>query len=397
MRFDALSSANEFTAWGQCYKSCGDSALEILDDLSRFLLKDSDAKNYPDLMSFAFFCRKSNLKQIISRSVSQKDLANMRGIGTMFHITPSNIPMNFALSFLFGFLSGNTNIVKAPIGKFAQAKIFVDAWSHVSQNSEFCLHQWFCDFSRLDPELASFVAKCDGLLVWGGDQAVQSIRQLERKPESISWEFPDRYSIAILSAQSISEIQENELWRLAENFYNDTLLVDQNACSSPSLVAWIGSASEVRIARERFWSEFEKFVKSKNKIIDVATKITRSVNSAKLGMTGAGIQFGSDWYSNVVCAWVKDLSLIDLTECRPKLGFFLEAGLPDITALGKCNGILGSKLQTVSVFGLDRSSVKSVLQSVGSGERVVNVGQALAFGLVWDGKNAVYQLSKIVE
>ena len=32
----------------------------------------------------------------------------------IFHITPSNIPTNFAYSFIFGLLTGNSNIVKVP-------------------------------------------------------------------------------------------------------------------------------------------------------------------------------------------------------------------------------------------------------------------------------------------
>ena len=397
MQFNALPPGSDFEAWGKSFKSCSDHTLEILDDLSRFLLKNSEAKKHPDLISFAFFCRKSHLKQIISKSVLAKDLENMRGVGTLFHITPSNIPMNFALSFLFGLLSGNTNIVKTPIGHYAQARIFVDAWFQVTKHSEIFAQNWFCDFSRSDPNIEYFVAKSDGTLVWGGDQTVQNIRRLKRKPEAVVWEFPDKYSIAVLSAHSISDIQENELRRLAKNFYNDTLLVDQNACSSPSLITWIGSPTEIKVARERFWREFDKFVRSQDKKMDIATKITRSVNSTKIGMNGDDIQVVSDWFSNIVFAWTEDLSLINLAECRPKGGLFLEAGLPTVLALGQYMGVLGPKLQTVSVFGIDRSSLKDVLQSKGVGERVVNVGQALAYGLIWDGKNAIYQLSKIVE
>ena len=42
------------------------------------------------------------------------------GVGLAFHITPSNMPTNFAYSLLFGLLSGNSNIIKVPSRKFPE-------------------------------------------------------------------------------------------------------------------------------------------------------------------------------------------------------------------------------------------------------------------------------------
>ena len=44
-------------------------------------------------------------------------------IGLVFHITPSNIPTNFAYSLLFGLLTGNSNIIKVPTKIFPQIEI----------------------------------------------------------------------------------------------------------------------------------------------------------------------------------------------------------------------------------------------------------------------------------
>ena len=38
---------------------------------------------------------------------------------------------------------------------------------------------------------------------------------------------------------------------LAQNFYNDTYAVDQNACSSPHLMLWKGKSKI--IAKKKFW------------------------------------------------------------------------------------------------------------------------------------------------
>ena len=48
---------------------------------------------------------------------------NRLGLGLIFHITPSNIPTNFAYSLIFGLITGNSNIVKVPSKDFEQLKI----------------------------------------------------------------------------------------------------------------------------------------------------------------------------------------------------------------------------------------------------------------------------------
>ena len=45
------------------------------------------------------------------------------GRGSVLHITPSNVPTNFAYSMVFGLLSGNNNIIRLPSKNFHQVKI----------------------------------------------------------------------------------------------------------------------------------------------------------------------------------------------------------------------------------------------------------------------------------
>ena len=47
----------------------------------------------------------------------------MIGRGSILHITPSNVPMNFAYSLSFGLLSGNRNIIRLPGRNFIQIKL----------------------------------------------------------------------------------------------------------------------------------------------------------------------------------------------------------------------------------------------------------------------------------
>ena len=62
---------------------------------------------------------------------------------------------------------------------------------------------------------------------------------------------------------------------LIEKFYNDTYLVDQNACSSPHLIIWYGD--KISIGKKQFWNQLNKYVKKKynSPTISSIDKITK--------------------------------------------------------------------------------------------------------------------------
>ena len=95
-----------------------DMSIDFLDELSNVLRKSAESKVYSDLMAFSFWCRRSNIKKLKREHCD----GNQRlGRGLAFHIAPSNVPLNFGYSFIFGLLSGNSNIIKIPSKAFAQA------------------------------------------------------------------------------------------------------------------------------------------------------------------------------------------------------------------------------------------------------------------------------------
>ena len=66
-----------------------DEVILYLNELSSILLRMPEVRHYPDVVTFAFFCRKANLLHL------QKEHAtnSLRlGRGLVFHIAPSNVP-----------------------------------------------------------------------------------------------------------------------------------------------------------------------------------------------------------------------------------------------------------------------------------------------------------------
>ena len=79
----------------------------FLNSLSKELDTAKNMKDYPDLKALSFWCRSKNILKLKNNFNSEK---NRVGLGMIFHVTPANIPTNFAYSLIFGLLTGNSNV-----------------------------------------------------------------------------------------------------------------------------------------------------------------------------------------------------------------------------------------------------------------------------------------------
>ena len=99
-----------------------ENRLDFLSDLSKSILEDLDIRQYPDIVTFGFWCRRSNLTNI----AKDKIIKHLQlGLGLVYHNSPSNVPVNFAFSLVFGLLSGNSNIVRLSSKESVTAEIIV--------------------------------------------------------------------------------------------------------------------------------------------------------------------------------------------------------------------------------------------------------------------------------
>ena len=231
--------------------------LDFLVDLSEDLNLTKDIKNYPDIKTFAFFCRNKNLIKLKKNFlVSSRDIR--LGLGLIFHITPSNIPTNFAYSLIFGLLTGNSNIVKVPSRDFKQIDIISKSINKILSKKYKKVKEMIKIVKYKNNE--SFTKKissiCDARLIWGGDQSIENIRKYNLHASAIDLTFADRYSLCIIDTKKFLKAKYDNLTRIVERFYNDTYVADQNACSSPHMVLWLGKNSHK--AKSKFWEELSK-------------------------------------------------------------------------------------------------------------------------------------------
>ena len=84
---------------------------------------------------------------------------------------------------------------------------------------------------------------CDARVLWGGNEAIAALRALPLAPTATELVFPDRFSLAAMSAEAVLALDDAGLDRLRERFYRDVVPFGGQACSSPRILAWIGDRS----------------------------------------------------------------------------------------------------------------------------------------------------------
>jgi hypothetical protein len=373
-------------------------ACELLHQLSRLLLADPEARPFTDVMAFGYWCRRASIARLQRAYLEQGSQAQARlGRGLAFHIAPANVPANFAYSLAFALLSGNASVVRVPSKDYAQVAIIVRALRQLLRLPEFAGLAAMTALVRYPHDealTAQFSAMCDARLIWGGDQAIAAIRRAPIPSRGTEVAFADRYSFCAVDAASVLRAGADALAGLAEGFYNDVFQMDQNACSSPHLLVWLGAPQQVAAAQQRFWPALHAVAAARMELqavqaVDKYTLLCRS--AVEHGNVASSVRHGNHVYRIAL-----DSVAADMDALRGKHGLVYEFAARELDEVAH---IVNSKYQTLTYFGLDREQgVGFVLRNRLAGiDRIVPVGSALDMGVIWDGYDIVRTLSRIVD
>ena len=376
----------------QSFEVFSDEVINLLSEISDTLFKSPKIREFPDVATFAFYCRKANLNSI------KKEYANDRslhfGKGIVFHIAPSNVPVNFAYSLFAGLISGNINIVRVPSKKFEQVDIIVSAIKNVINNqrfySLFSKRVYLIRYNRDSIATELFSGFCDVRVIWGGDNSINEIRKSKILPKSTDITFSDRYSIAIINAQNYLDY-ENKM-KVAYDFYNDTYLFDQNACTSPQIVYWLGSNEDIIKAQSIFWDKLKDILIEKKFELQPILSIDKLTTFFTQAICQNNIV--RDLQSTNSIWRVKNLSVeknVELYKCSS--GYFNES---TILSLDELIPVINRRFQTIGYFGFDKQELSSwVKKSKISGvDRLVPIGKTMDFSMTWDGYDLIASLSR---
>ncbi len=366
---------------------------EYLNALSKALNEDPLIRKYPDVSAFSFFCRRANIS-LFKKKFYDSSITKL-GRGLVFHIAPSNVPVNFAFSLVMGLLSGNSNILRVPSKKYDQVDIIINAinkLSKVSKYSNISDRIVLVRYDRNSDATKKFSFNCDVRVIWGGDETINQIRKNALQPRAFDITFADRYSICVINGNEF--VNEPKPERVIEGFYNDTYLFDQNACTSAHLILWVGSKNKVEKAKNIFWEKLHILVDKRYEIQPVAA-IDKLTNFYKQAIETENLALENIKNNLIIRAKLSDLR--DDIDCfRSHSGYFSEYHSSSVLELKK---IINRKYQTLAYYGFSKEEMRNYfhqLKPVGI-DRIVPIGRTLEFSLIWDSYNIINSLSRSVE
>lgn len=360
------------------------SIMKFLESLSERLIKDRGVRKYPDIISFAFWIRQRNLERLREK---YKDNILKMGRGIVFHITPSNIPIQFVVSLVYGLLSGNINIVRISDREFPEVDVICKVLNELLMEKPFeSLKDYICimRYGHNDEVTGQLSKVCDARIVWGGNRTIEYIRKFPLQPRALEICFADRDSLCIIDSDKylIADVKA-----LAKDFYNDTYHVDQNACSSPRIIIWLGE--KVEEAKKVFWSELSKELKDYD--LPSIAGSEKLLKFCVLAAENRNISYCTD-NAKLVRVEVDRISE-NLLDYKSGMGYFFEyraKGLEEILPL------LRKSCQTVSYFGVNSHEIKELIHEYGvrGVDRIVPIGHTQELSLEWDGFDMIEILSR---
>ncbi len=376
-----LEQMPQLPAW----KPFDKRAVHFCGELSGALIKAEHCRLYPDLVTLAFFLRENNVQKISQRYC---DLTSHLGKGLAFHIAPGNVALSFAYSLVTGLLTGNTNIVRLPSRRFEQSDIFCEVLRSVLEREpelaqRICLIKYPHDKVITD----ALSAKCHTRIIWGGDNTVNIIRQSPIPPRAAEITFANRFSICVIDADHY--LSSCHPKKTAHDFYIDTYLTDQNACSSPRIICWLGR--DVETAQKIFWDALCEEIREYD--IAPVTTVNKLLTFCKFAAENkCALTIGPDCRLIRVKIWSLSRTIL---QNIGNGGYFYECTISDIREILP---ICTWELQTISYIGLDGDVLrKLIFSNTPDGvDRVVPVGRTMEFGFVWDGRDIVREMTRTI-
>jgi len=359
----------------------------FLADLSLRLSRPAVSRDHPELVPLGFFLRRTHLTRL---------LAGLDGLrvprGLVFHVPPANVASMLLYPWALSALVGNPNIVRLPSAgtpALAVLRTELDA-AIASADPVVGRTQRLVEYGHDDAVTGALSHACRLRVLWGGDQTVTRLRRLPLPPRSRELVFPNRSSAAALSAPAWLAASVETRTAVVTGFYNDAYWHGQAACASPLTICWVGEPDQVAVAADHFVAELAAVVAAREPV-DAAAAVEQRVRTYGLAVEGTAtsIRFTGTALAMVGLA---PGQLLGQWSGTGTFGMLRLAELADLAVL------IDERHQTLTHFGFSPAELTDLAGRLGGRglDRVVPIGEALAFEPIWDGYDLLREFSRPV-
>lgn len=369
--------------------------LEFCEALARSLRKNKTVKSLPALAALAWWLRPASIGRLQDQwnliSASPNIVRVPRGI--VFHVPPTNVETILVYSWICSALAGNANVIRLSSSSNSEEQILFEILFQTLK--DFPLLQKTTQFVKYahETEVTEILSQSDVRAIWGGDNTVRAIRQVSSSPRSIDIPFANRYSFSVLSSSAIDTASDREMIQLAHDFVNDAYWFDQMACSSPKMIFMVNTKdNHNQTTLGKFIDFLVAELEQKNPDVAASVSMTKLVNSFSLAADGLVTNIHRPSHRITVGEFSE---LMSFPRDTPGGGLFYTM---NIEHLDQLLPFIKRTDQTITHFGFDEQQLRDFVYSLnGRGiDRIVPIGEALNFDVIWDGFNLFESFSKLV-
>ena len=358
--------------------------LNTLARLSAALLADPLLRQDPASVSVAYWLRRAQLTRLAEeharRAATEPDVLRVP-VGRVLHLAPSNVDTLFIYSWALAYLCGNANVVRLS----QESGVVVEALLRVieavaAEDAELRTWNRFVTYGHDDAITTALSAWCAHRVIWGGDETVAAIRPLPLPSHASERVFGSKYSFSVIDAARWGAAPEDVRAEVASRFFNDLFWFDQMACSSPQVVFWLGASEAADAASADFERMLQAEVDRRRFVPPVSSAVHRRAYA--FGMAASSDVRVVLEHPGFVGVHLRDRAALDKEICGGGLLRHVRAG-----ALSDVIAFVDESDQTLTHWGLEGEALRELAAGVGLRglDRLVPIGEALAFDVVWDG------------
>jgi hypothetical protein len=392
MNLNLLKEKNFFV--GNAATPFHEDTLRFFEMLSQRLIHESIGKpDMADALALGYWLRRSNISKMQNhfKQIQEVTKGIRVPVGQVFHVSPSNVEVLFAYSWALSTLCGCVSIVRVSSKLTDLTRRIIGVIEQVATESAIVPRWAFISTPKSDVfTIGQLVKESDALVVWGGNQSVESIRTFARKPTSIEVVFPDRESLSVINTDAFNKLSKTMVQELATKLAKDVASFGQQACSSPRVLLWVGSNPN-QSSIMGFYESLSVEMAGRGFVPTHSEAAQRRLFVHRLAANSEQLELWTFGPLQVVS--VRPDSKFRLP--HPGNGVIVHSQYNSLKEVAQA---LNDGDQTISQFGFDKYEWEQAIVSW-SGKapnRVVPIGTALDFDFIWDSHDLIQEFTRNV-